>query len=597
MLWLRLTAIADGLEISDHAVRLARKHRGSWTISTVRLDPGIVVAGVVKDPEAFVAAIRTVKEQALGARRAKKQYNVVVTLSSANIYNQLFDLPIIAGEDLESAIVLNLQMVAPSDAAQTYFGWQVLGKDEDRMRYEIMSMFVDRGVVDGVLAGLRECKFVAVAAESKALSLTRTFNEAVENVQVAGAYIIVRVDDSGIDFVIVRNGQLYFGYAIPWSELADQSGAVSEEAFTAAASRGLHQVMNFYGQHWSDPVQAIIVDAAAMADKITTIATTQFTQPVIPLTLDFEGVEVVSESFVSLGAGFRGDAITKDKKDINLLGEAAELLFQEARLLAFIRFWRVMFPVVLGLLIGLFVGSDFFIAKTQAIVEASAASRSDASVAQLQALQASVKNFNQAVVLMNTAESTPISASKLFDYLEGLAVSAGVSITQMSFSGSAAPVTLSGNASSQNDVLLFKKAFLADRNFTAINLPLSSIQSGATGVSFTMTFSLAPTMAFAALSVAPLLVPSAPAPLLPPTSASPTLTTLATTTATSTTATSTTATTTLTTTTSTAQTTSSSTISTPATTTATSTIKTAATSTAPVSSSSATSTVTSTSLH
>ena len=89
-LWLRVDLAASGLEVGDQVLRLCRMVGGSWEVNTVRLAPGVMTSGKINDREAFLAAVRELKKASFGSRAAQMTVNVVVSLSSASVYNQFF---------------------------------------------------------------------------------------------------------------------------------------------------------------------------------------------------------------------------------------------------------------------------------------------------------------------------------------------------------------------------------------------------------------------------------------------------------------------------------------------------------------------------
>ena len=150
--------------------------------------------------------------------------NVFVALSSANIYSQVFTLPFMEAKDLDKAISLNVQMVSPVDIAHAYFGWQFLDRDEVSLRSEIAAAFADKTIVDEMAHALYAAGFIAVGVESRALALVRTLREKGAGVEAGKSYLLLDIDNSGIDFLIVRNGKLYFEYANSWADVADKKG-------------------------------------------------------------------------------------------------------------------------------------------------------------------------------------------------------------------------------------------------------------------------------------------------------------------------------------------------------------------------------------
>src|ERR1700722_18707504 len=127
--WLRVKPIVCGLDISDQALRLVYFDGGVWRLHAVRLEPGTLASGKIKDRAKFLAALAALRDVAKvgGGNKSKKKINVVVSLTSVSVYGQVFNLPALSGEELAKAVALNLQMASPGEASKTYSDWQIVG--------------------------------------------------------------------------------------------------------------------------------------------------------------------------------------------------------------------------------------------------------------------------------------------------------------------------------------------------------------------------------------------------------------------------------------------------------------------------------------
>src|SRR5271167_4788222 len=97
--FLRIRTIVAGLEVSDQVLRLVYFNGKIWQLTAVRLEPGILENGKIKDREKFLAALNALKTQSkVGG--GKKKISVVTTLGSVNAYSQVFKLPLVTGDGL-----------------------------------------------------------------------------------------------------------------------------------------------------------------------------------------------------------------------------------------------------------------------------------------------------------------------------------------------------------------------------------------------------------------------------------------------------------------------------------------------------------------
>lgn len=488
--FLRLKSIVAGLEVSDAALRLATFDGKAWRMSGVRLEPDVMEKGEIKDHEKFVAALKALKSKILNGGGEDKKINTVVSLSSISIYSQVFSLPIVEGESLDKAIQLNVQMVSPVESSQAYSGWQLVGRDQDALRLEILSAFIERATVDKFSKALFEAGFLVVALESRALALSRVLRVEGEGIDVARSYTMVSIDGSGIDFLIIRQGQLYFEYFNPWRDIMDENGQVSMDLFRTTITRSLHQVLNFYGQHWSDPVNEVVLSATALGEEAKKVIEENFSTPVRFLFLKL-GQAVGPEWYIALGSGLRGLVPRRQDKELSLLGFGAEEEFRREQLIDFVRFWRLVMPVSLGALVVIFFLADLFVIQTRRALESqSLFNLSNEQLREGETLQAEAKEFNKTVLAIRSAQNTAFLKSGLLEKLANLMSASGISLTDFNFQSEGQPVSLVGSARSEDKIISFKNALAADPQFGSVNLPLISIVESPDGVSFSMSFAV-----------------------------------------------------------------------------------------------------------
>ena len=490
---LRVRAHADGIEVSDQVLRFAYFDQGAWQMEAVRLAPGVMEKGEIKEAPAFDAALRELRSKVPAAKGKNKKLNIFIALSSVNMYSQVFTLPIMEGEDFDKAIDLNVQMISPSDISRTYFGWQLLGRDEVSLRSEIAAAFADKSIVDGMIDAFYAAGFIAVGVESRALALVRTLREKGTGVDAGGSYLLLDVDNSGIDFLIVRKGKLYFEYASPWTDIADEKGQIFVPRFEEMLAANMRQVLNFYSQHWPEPLSGVVLSAAAFKEEAEQAIGAVASLPIIPLSLAMDQ-QIPPEWFVALGCGLRGthDGLVKDK-EVNLSGSGAIDAFHEEQMLDFLSLWRVLIPVVLGCLIVVFALADDFLGMTRASIESSAAFLQQGNEsADVAALNASSTVFNQSVALLANAESQGNRNYLMIADINAAAAANGVTVSHISFQAANAPILVVGSAPSEGQISSFQNAIQSDPHFGTVTLPLLNIQGNSGAYTFSMTFPLSP---------------------------------------------------------------------------------------------------------
>ncbi len=481
----------DGLEVSDQVLRFAYFYRNAWQMEAVRLAPGVMEKGVIKDAPAFAAALHELKSKLPLAKRKKRIFNVFVAMSSVNMYSQVFTLPFMEGGDLDKAIDLNVQMISPMDISRAYFGWQLLDRNETTLRSEVAAAFADKAIVDAMTQALYTAGFVTVGVESRALALVRVLREKGAEVDKKQSYLLVDVDNAGVDFLIIRNGALYFEYATSWADLADEKGQIAVTKFEEVLSSNIRQVLNFYSQHWPEPMHGIILSAVAFGDEAIRAIQTSSVLPVIPFALVTNGKQISLEWLVAFGCGLRGLHADLKDKEINLSSDGAMDAFHEEQMVDFLGLWRVLVPVVLGCLVVIFILADNFLGMTKSSIESSAGfTQREGGLTEIAALTASSTAFNQSVMLVANAEARTNHNYLMIADINAVAAANNITISNISFQSTSTPILIAGSASSETQIAAFRDAIQSDPHFGTVNLPLLNIQASGGVYTFSMSFPL-----------------------------------------------------------------------------------------------------------
>jgi len=487
--FLRAKPLIGGLEISDSALRFVVWDGKSFQMTGLRLPPGLVVAGQIKDREHFVAALRAIHNQILGEKKKNTKINVIFSLSSIGIYTQVFTLPFIEGESLEKAVQLNIQMISPLDFSEAYSGWQFANKDTDKVRLEILSAFANRGIIDEFVSTLQEAGFLVVAVESRALSLTRLLKEAGIGYDVKQPYILMSVDGSGLDFLIIRHGQLHFDYFNSWRDLQGDAKEISPEIFKNAVVRSLHQVMNFYNSHWQEPLNEVLLITTGFHEEVVKVVEENFALKTRDFALN-TSQGVAPDWFVALGSAVRGLNPRRTDKDISLLGIDAQEEFGREQVLGFLRFWRVLMPAAIVIFLIAFLGINFALGRiADSVNEEVASGVGSSQVKEMASIESQITAFNRSVNFIAGIEKSVTLKTPIILKVTTYAKNNNVTISRLSYQSSAVPTSLIGSAPSQDNLLAFKKAMEGDTFFKSIDLPLAKVQVTPSGVTFSMTFS------------------------------------------------------------------------------------------------------------
>ena len=81
--------------------------------------------------------------------------------------------------------------------------------------------------------------------------------------------LVLLLDGNGLNFLVLRKGQLYFEYATPWSDVTGVGKGVTKEILQGVVTRNLTQVRNFFAQQWpSETVTDIWLSTSALETEL-----------------------------------------------------------------------------------------------------------------------------------------------------------------------------------------------------------------------------------------------------------------------------------------------------------------------------------------
>jgi hypothetical protein len=486
---LKVRPEVGGLEISDTALKFASLSKGRIKTEILRLPPGIVDSGVVVNKEQFEEALRVLRSKILQKTKSRNKVNVIVSLSSARFYSQVFSLPLLESDNLEKAIALNMQMASPADSSKIYSDWQIINRDEKTGKIDVLTSFIDKDVVDGIIKSLDKSSFVTVALESKTLSLARLIRQKAAGFNEEASYVVVDVDSDGIDIFIIRKGDVYFEYNTSWKDMDIGRDSVTVEGLSEILIKNINQVLNFYSSHWHDKVQEVFLVTSNLGVELESIISANFGLKINSLRVDF-GVDIGPDWFSVLGSGIRGLVLRREDTEISLSGVRSSDEFRREELIDFLRFWRMLITVSMGVLLATIVTANIMMMRLANSVEGSLARAPGEDFAEFNKLKNDSISFNYLVNSVRDAKLSVPFKSPVLEKVYDIASNQGITISKFSFRDFGIPVTLTGQTISNENILQFKKSLELDQSFESISLPLTDIRPTPTGFSFSVTFSI-----------------------------------------------------------------------------------------------------------
>jgi len=488
--FLRVRPSIGGLEISDTDLRFAYLKGNSLETAALRLPPGIMEGGEIRDYGMLVEALKKFREL-LPAEFAKKKFvNAIVTLNSIHIYTQVFSLPLIEEGELKEAIQLNISMVSPFDLSQAYAGWQQISQNKNELKVEILSAFAQKNFIDQLRNALNEAGFFPLAVESGALSLARLIREKGSDFKIDKPLLVLSVDDKGLRFLIIRIGQLHFEYFQPWKDIQGESKDISWDNFSEAIKRNLHQVINFYGSHWQEPLTDVVVASDSFVEEISKLVVDNFSLNAKELKLNLDQT-FRREWYEVAGSAIRGGIPRADDKDVNLFGITVQEEFRQQQIIEFLRFWQILVPSSLMLLlVSMLASYMFFVNIGDSLNSQASLSISPQQMEEISTLASQIKDFNNSVRIISGLEKSLTPKTPVLSEITPIINKNNIVINRLYLQHEGMPIIFSGETDSQDQIIAFKNGLSSDNYFSTVNLNLSDVKPQTKGFAFTLSFSV-----------------------------------------------------------------------------------------------------------
>lgn len=481
-----------GIELKDSGIRIAQMVKNPSASSPqalkkegILLNPGIIEDGLIKDRNQLVAQLRALKGQFSPGNN--KKIPVIAIVPSAAVYVQVFSLPSLREEAKVGAIELNLQSISPIDFKSAYADWEQIEEKDNQI--QILSAFASRETIEAYSSVLIEAGFAPAAVEFPALAAARAIREFAVGVDFAKPQVVVNISSDGIDFIILKNGNIYFDYFAPWKLVkadGDSNREISFEDFKAVIVRELRKISTYYVSQWGGSLQNFILITQAFDAEISQLIESQFHYSGTRLSL--RGFEDVPLSWVAaIGSAFRGTISRGKDIFISLMAVGTEDEYLYSQVTTFIELWRNVLLASFGFFVIIFIATDSFLAHTAGDI----ALQIQNSIklpngAEVASLQKDVNEFNALTEKASYARERSRAVSpfllKINQFL------GGISMSRFSVNTDQGTAYLTGNAATEAAVIDLKNKLIG-AGIQNMNLPLSRITDNVDGtVSFSMTF-------------------------------------------------------------------------------------------------------------
>lgn len=482
---LRPSLDVGGVEINDNEIKFVSLSDGKISKFSAKVPPGIISEGKVIKADEVIKVLKSLHSQ---ITQKSKKIPVVISVSDANVYTQSFTLPVLNGSNFEEAVRLNMQVISPIDFLKSYSDWEKISMSSPH-EFEILSSFVNKGIIDPIYKCFNESNFLPVAIEQKGFSVVR----AIQKMGIVGNQpcFVLHVGGDGVSFSIIKDQLLYFNRFSSWSSVVKQNNLEREISFVDFSNLILqetHKIINFYSSRFNDGIEKIVVLAPGLEVQVKNILQDNFSIKIESIEGNLTGIE--NSWLVAFGSALRGLLPRSKDVHISLAPDGTEELFLHSQILAFSSMWRTIIISVLTVatlsFVGVYLFLNFVIADSSKKLNNLS---SNQNTAYYQALKNEAEMFNKNINLALTAKaqqnrlSSPIAA--IFDK-----AGTTIKIDRILIQSTGSQSSINARAPKESDAVQFKDQIQTIHGISNADLPLSSlVQVSSDEFNFRINFS------------------------------------------------------------------------------------------------------------
>jgi type IV pilus assembly protein PilM len=227
-----------GLKIgaSQLAAATVSNNGGAELLQVARepLAPGIVVGGELREPLALTEALQTFfKKHGLATR------GVRLGIANNRIGVRTFDLPAVAPEHLENAILFRAQEALPIPVEDAVLDYHILDERFGETSPRVLLVVTYRELVDGFVGACRAAGLGLVGIDLEAFALLRALTPPPVSGKAAAAVVVVSIGHQRSTVAVTNGRSCELTRVIDWGganldvALARARGTTPGEAVTA----------------------------------------------------------------------------------------------------------------------------------------------------------------------------------------------------------------------------------------------------------------------------------------------------------------------------------------------------------------------------
>lgn len=229
MAFLELKYNAFGLDINDSSIKMIKlsKNGANFAIDSynmIKINPGIVEAGVIKNQKALTEAIKSARKTIKGKKITTKY--VVASLPEEESFLQVIQMPKMSKEELRSAIVFQAENYIPLPISEVYLDFKAIVPIKDSLDHiDVLVVATPKKVVDLYVSCIKSAGLIPVAMEVESQSL---LNAVIKGERTEFPVAVIDMGENTTDFMVFCGHSIRFTYSIPISS-AQLTLAISQD--------------------------------------------------------------------------------------------------------------------------------------------------------------------------------------------------------------------------------------------------------------------------------------------------------------------------------------------------------------------------------
>jgi uncharacterized membrane-anchored protein YhcB (DUF1043 family) len=479
-----------GLEISPNFLRYIEIRDKEIFLKSVRLSQGTIVNNEIKNYDAFLEALNYLHAQIFSGKQKEKDLNVSVCLNLNNFYTQVFSLPFVNKQNLKEGLSLNIQMVAPQSLDKLYASHQIIYEDLNSRRVDVLSVFINKNIVNDIIRALFDSKFVLKTIEPYSTAIIRSLKKLCANFDPSKNYLIVSLNDVGLLILISRNSNLYFEYYLSWEEIIGDKKNILWSELEKKIIYNFNQVINFYNSKFTENLEGVVVVSRVFLEEIKNAIKSNFNLKVF--SPDLSILSGVDPSWLgALGAQIRSQIPLRKDDEINLTGFELEDEFMHRQIIQFFEVWRLGLSIFLGILVLVMFGFNLFLTQyLNSLKNEQQEILAKDNVKEIETLRGKIENFNNLTSMVKKIESSYTSRYFILNKISQKLNENNIELINLSFDNDKKSVFISAKSINEENIINFKKSLETDSFFSSVDLPLQNIKTDNQGKTFSVSFSV-----------------------------------------------------------------------------------------------------------